>query len=149
MANHSPMDVLRNLAEQTLDEATRSLGQSRQAHQDALRQHNELLGYEREYRQQLQNCAVTKSVPVQHLLNYSAFIRSLEEAAKQHQGHVRACEQAVSRSLATWRNDKKRFNAFTTLKERADAVTALKQTRQEQKMMDEFAQRASMKKEGL
>ncbi|WP_313160001.1 flagellar FliJ family protein, partial [Mixta calida] len=40
-------------------------------------------------------------------------------------------------------------NAFETLISRADAVLQLKESRQEQKMMDEFAQRASLRNAGL
>jgi len=44
-----------------------------------------------------------------------------------------------------WRKDKQRLNAFEALKNRADAQRLLKENRLEQKMMDEFARRASQR----
>ena len=56
---------------------------------------------------------------------------------------------AVEETLLDWKRDKKRLNAFETLKSRGDAARLLKENRLEQKMMDEFAQRASMGKKIL
>jgi flagellar FliJ protein len=60
----------------------------------------------------------------------------------QHAGHVTTCKKSVDLVLTSWRSDKQRLNAFDTLKSRAETVRALKESRYEQKLMDEFAQRA-------
>lgn len=147
MAATSPMETLLGLAEKSLDEATRRLGQSRQAWQDAVRQHNDLLDYEKEYRAKIQQTAMQEGIPVLHLLNHGAFMQSLETAVVKHESVVSACERNVDLALVSWRRDKKRHSAFSTLKERGDAVRRLRETRQDQKMMDEFAQRASLRDE--
>ncbi|WP_052130668.1 flagellar export protein FliJ [Erwinia typographi] len=143
MATHSPMTVLRELAEQSLDEATSTLGKMRQAHASANQQHDQLVGYQQEYCNQLQTSVAGKGMSVISLLNQNAFIESLGKAIEQQHHYVSECQQSVDLALLTWRQDKKRFNAFTTLKNRADSVAALKASRQDQKLMDEFAQRAS------
>lgn len=147
MSVTSPLDTLRDLAQQSLDEAATKLGKMRQAYQDAVRQHEELMNYQEEYRQQLQHSVRSGGISVNNLMNYGAFIHALGNAVEQHSEQVAACQASVERALIAWRNDKQRFNAFCTLKERADAALMLKQNRQEQKMMDEYAQRASLRKE--
>ena len=68
---------------------------------------------------------------------------------KQHESHVSTCEQAVDRVKEKWLQKKQRLNAFETLIDRREAALAMAQSRQEQKMMDEFAQRAGQKRERL
>jgi flagellar FliJ protein len=48
-----------------------------------------------------------------------------------------------------WVQNKQRLNAFETLIERRATAQALVQSRHEQKLMDEFAQRAGQKRERL
>lgn len=98
---------------------------------------------------QLRASVVGKGLPIAELLNRQSFIDSLGNVVKQQAGQVAKCQNSVDQTLLVWRHDKQRLNAFETLKSRADAVKTLKENRQEQKMMDEFAQRACMGKEVL
>ena len=149
MAITSPMDVLRDLAEQTLNDTTVELGKVQQAYTHAATQLDQLENFELEYQQQLRASVVGKGLPIAELLNRQSFIDSLGNVVKQHAGQVAKCQNSVDQTLLVWRHDKQRLNAFETLKSRADAVKTLKENRQEQKMMDEFAQRACMGKEVL
>lgn len=141
MAKSTPMHVLRNLAEQHLNDTTQQLGQLRQAHASAAAQLEQLHHYEQEYGRQLQTLLSADGMPVVTLLSHQFFISSLNRVA--------ACQQSVDRTLEGWKKDKQRLNAFETLINRADAVLQLKARRQEQKMMDELAQRASLRSAGL
>ncbi|WP_130831328.1 flagellar export protein FliJ [[Erwinia] mediterraneensis] len=147
MSATSPLDILRDLAQRSLDDAATRLGKMRQAHREAVSQHDTLLKYQAEYRDYLQRAASGEGISVINLMNYGAFIHALGNAVEQHRSHVAACQAAVDRALSAWRQDKQRFNAFCSLKMRADAALMLQQNRQEQKMMDEYAQRASLRKE--
>lgn len=147
MAKTSPMTVLRELAEKSLDSATSKLGEMRTAHATAVVQHDRLVSYQQEYREQLLASVAGQGVSILHLVNHSAFITDLGNAVQQQKGYVAQCEQSVDHALNAWRQDKKRFNAYSTLKNRADSAVALKVSRQEQKMMDEFAQRSSFRRE--
>ncbi|WP_145579850.1 flagellar export protein FliJ [Yersinia vastinensis] len=149
MAITNPMDVLRELAEQTLSDTTVQLGKVQQAYAHAATQLKQLESFELEYQQQLRTNVASKGMPVAELLNRQSFIDSLGSVVKQHAGHVTQCQQSVDQTLLTWKHDKQRLNAFETLKSRADSKRMLKESRQEQKMMDEFAQRACMGRKTL
>lgn len=149
MAQKNPMDVLRELAEKTLNDTTTQLGKEQQTYRKAVSQLHELENYEREYLQQLQGNIAEKGMPVATLIAWQSFIGSLGSVVKQHTVHVNTCQNSVEKALQIWQRDKQRLNSFETLKSRADAVQMQKQNRQEQKMMDEFAQRAAQKSEML
>ncbi|GLR07553.1 flagellar biosynthesis protein FliJ [Mixta theicola] len=149
MTQRSPMKVLRELAEQTLSDTTNQLGKVRQVHANAAAQLEQLTNYEQEYGRQLQTAMSATGMPVINLLSHQFFISSLSRVVKQHTGHVAACQQSVDHALDRWKNDKRRLNAFETLASRADTVQQAKENRLEQKLMDEFAQRASLRNSGL
>lgn len=146
MATPTPMDVLRELAEKTLHDTTTRLGMARRTHaQEAVRL-EQLENYEHEYRQQLQQTIADKGISVISLLTRQRFIESLSRVVHQQEKHVSGCQFSVDKVLSTWQKEKQRLNAFETLKSRAEAQQQLKEARQEQKMMDEFARRASQRK---
>ncbi|WP_312240750.1 flagellar export protein FliJ [Pantoea sp.] len=147
MANTSPMGLLRDLAEQTLTETTAELGKAQRACDRATQQLNQLENYQSEYQQQLHASMQQQGVLMADLLNHQSFIDSLTSAVKQHAAFVADCRQKVDQTRQTWRQDKQRLNAFETLQSRAKAAEQLKEHRLEQRMMDEFAQRASMRRE--
>ncbi|QLK62415.1 flagella biosynthesis chaperone FliJ [Enterobacteriaceae bacterium Kacie_13] len=149
MATTNPMDFLRELAEQTLTDTTAELGKVQQAYSLATTQLSQLESFELEYQQQLRATVSGKGIPVADLLNRQSFIDSLGNVVKQQASHVAKCQNTVNETLLNWRHDKQRLNAFETLKSRADDVRMLKENRQEQKLMDEFAQRACMGRELL
>lgn len=149
MAKTTPMDMLRDLADKTLSETTVELGKVQQVYSKAATQLDELKSYEQEYQQLMQETVIREGMSVVNLIAHSAFIDSLNNVVKQHASHVADCQASVDRTMQVWRQNKQRLNAFETLKHRADSVRDLKESRQEQKMMDEFAQRASLKKGDL
>lgn len=149
MTQRSPMKVLCELAEQTLSETTNQLGKVRQVHANAAAQLEQLINYEQEYGRQLQTEMAASGMPVINLLSHQYFISSLSRVVKQHTGHVAACQQSVDHALDRWKSDKRRLNAFETLVNRAEIVQQTKENRLEQKLMDEFAQRASLRNSGI
>lgn len=145
MATSSPMDVLRGLAEDTLNETTTQLGQARRVHAMETSRLEQLQEYEGEYRQQLQQTMKAGGVSVLTLQTQQGFIRSLERVVKQQKNQVMHCLQSVEDTLSEWKKDKQRLNAFEALKQRAEVQRQLKENRLEQKLMDEFARRASQR----
>ena len=137
MAATSPMAFLRDMAEQTLTDTTAELGKVQQVYTLATEQPRQLENFALEYQQQLHSTVSGKGIPMAELLN------------RQHTGHVARCKEAVDEKLETWRQDKKRLNAFETLQSRSQAGRMQKEQRLEQKAMDEFAQRASTRKKIL
>ena len=145
MNQRTPMKMLCELAEQTLSDTTQQLGQVRQVYARAAAQLEQLTNYEQEYGRQLQTAMVDGGMPVINLLSHQFFISSLSRVVQQHTGHVAACQQSVDHALDRWKNDKRRLNAYETLVNRADRLQQAKESRLEQKLMDEFAQRASLR----
>ncbi|MEZ3500093.1 flagellar export protein FliJ [Pantoea sp. KPR_PJ] len=139
MAISSPLEMLRERAEEKLNDTTQQLGEVRQRYEQARAQLEQLRHYQQDYQQQLVARAAESGIPVTHLLNYQGFIHSLRKVTQHYNHHVVACEQAVEQVLGDWKKDHRRLNAFNTLKSRADDAAKLKESRQEQKMMDEFA----------
>lgn len=146
---NNPMTVLRDMAYETLTETTRALGGVQQQLQHALTQHEQLQRYEQEYQQSLRQGMMGNGMSVADLVNHQSFILSLKQVVKQQEGHVDACEKAVDKVKQNWVQHKQRLNAFETLIDRRATAQALVQSRHEQKLMDEFSQRAGQKRERL
>ena len=146
MAPRSAMDMLREKAEEKLNDTTQQLGNVRQTCEKARTQLSELEGYQQEYRQQLAARACGEGLPVTHLLSYQGFIHALGQVVVQHGAHVADCERTLALTLSDWQDDRRRLNAFTLLKTRADEIARVKEIRQEQKMMDEFASQLFFRK---
>lgn len=149
MKAHNPMLLLRDKAHETLTQTTRALGGAQQQLQQALTQHEQLQHYDQEYQQSLRQGMMGGGMSVADLVNHQSFILSLKQVVKQQEGYVSACEQAVDKVKQNWVQNKQRLNAFETLIERRATAQALVQSRHEQKLMDEFAQRAGQKRERL
>lgn len=149
MKVNNPMNLLRDMAEETLTETTRALGGARQQLQQAVAQHQQLQRYEQEYQQSLRQGMMGSGMSVADLVNHQSFIVALEQVVKKQEGHVNASEKAVEQVKQSWVQNKQRLNAFETLIARRASAQALEQSRREQKLMDEFAQRAGQKRERL
>lgn len=149
MKSTNPMTLLRDMAQDTLTETTRTLGSRQQQLQQAVAQHEQLQHYEQEYQQSLRQGMMNRGMSVADLVNHQSFISSLKQVVKQQEGHVTSCEKAVDQTKTTWMQNKQRLNAFETLIARRESAEALVQSRHEQKLMDEFAQRAGQKRERL
>lgn len=141
--------MLRDMAQEQLTETTRALGSVQQNLQAAVTQHEQLQHYEREYQQSLRQGMMGKGMSLADLVNHQSFILSLNQVVKQQETHVSRCEKAVDKAKASWMKDKQRLNAFETLNTRRETAQAQVQSKLEQKMMDEFAQRAGQKRERL
>lgn len=79
-------------------------------------------------------------------INYQQFIQTLEKAITQHRQQLNQWTQKVDIALNSWREKKQRLQAWQTLQERQSTAALLAENRLDQKKMDEFAQRAAMRK---
>lgn len=141
MANGTSMVLLRDLAEQTLNETTLQLGRARQAHQSEATRLDQLQDYEQEYRRQLQHSLAGAGITVMAIQMYQGFIGALGRVVTHQTQQVVQAQQSLDASLSAWQHDRQRLNAFNTLNARAEARRVQHENRQEQKMMDEFARR--------
>ncbi len=144
MAQHGALATLKDLAEKDVDNAAQQLGAMRRGHQQAEEQLKMLIDYQHEYRTNL-NTDMSQGIGSQRWINYQQFIQTLEKAIDQHRQQVFQWTEKVDRALNFWREKKQRLQAWQTLQDRQLAAATLAESRLDQKKMDEFAQRATMR----
>ena len=142
---NSAMETLRDLAQKEVEDAAIRLGVMRRAQQQADEQLNMLLNYQDEYRNKL-NDNMSTGIASSRWTNYHQFIQTLEKAIEQHRHQLAQCNQKVEQALDVWRNKQQRLHAWETLQARSQANELLQENRLDQKRMDEYAQRASLRK---
>lgn len=141
----SPIETLRDLAQKDLEKAAMQLGDVRRAQKQADEQLAMLLSYQDDYRQTLNN-TMTEGIASTRWYNYHQFIETLEKAIEQHRQQLAHWNGRVEKALSLWRDKQQRLHAYETLQARALANELLQENRLDQKRMDEFAQRASLRK---
>ncbi|MDF2786689.1 MAG: fliJ [Pantoea eucrina] len=145
MKTASAIDTLRDLAEQDLDDAVVHLGNMRRGQQQANEQLSMLLDYLDEYRNKL-NQDMSGGITSMRWSNYHQFIQTLEKAIDQHRQQLSQWDQRTEQALGSWREKHKKLNAYQMLITRAEESALRQENRLDQKRMDEFAQRAALRK---
>ncbi|CCG86991.1 flagellar export protein FliJ [Erwinia piriflorinigrans] len=141
----SAIDTLRSLAHKDVEKAAIQLGEARRAHKQADEQLTMLLNYQDEYRKSLNN-TMSEGIASTRWYNYHQFIQTLEKAIEQHRAQLTNWSARVENALRLWRDKQQRLHAYETLQARELASALLQENRLDQKRMDEFAQRASLRK---
>ena len=144
MKNQSPLITIRDLAQKAVEQASTQLGQARLSYQNAEQQLSMLLSYQDEYRVRL-NDTLSNGMASSSWQNYQQFIQTLEQAIEQHRHQLAQWNTKVEQAVKHWQEKQQRLNAFETLNERAETSARLQENRLDQKLMDEFAQRASQR----
>ncbi|ATM96312.1 flagellar biosynthesis chaperone [Yersinia frederiksenii] len=144
MKNQSPLVTLCELAQKAVEQASTQLGQARLSYQNAEQQLTMLLTYQDEYRVRL-NDTLSNGMASSSWQNYQQFIQTLEQAIDQHRNQLAQWNVKVEQAVKHWQEKQQRLNAFETLQERAASTARLQENRLDQKLMDEFAQRASQR----
>ncbi|WP_275146400.1 flagellar export protein FliJ [Citrobacter portucalensis] len=145
MAQHGALATLKDLAEKEVDDAAVLLGEMRRGCQQAEEQLKMLIDYQHEYRNNL-NTDMGQRITSNRWINYQQFIQTLEKAIEQHRQQLNQWTQKVDMALNSWRDKKQRLQAWQTLQDRQTSAALLAENRLDQKKMDEFAQRAAMRK---
>ncbi|AGN84675.1 MULTISPECIES: flagellar export protein FliJ [Enterobacteriaceae] len=145
MTQNSALTTLKDLAEKEVDDAALKLGEMRRGCQQAEEQLKMLIEYQHEYRSSLNN-NMSQGIDNQRWQNYQQFIQTLEKAIEQHRQQLAQWNEKVDSALGSWREKKQRLQAWQTLQDRQSAAALLAENRLDQKKMDEFAQRASLRK---
>ncbi|MFZ1874748.1 MAG: flagellar export protein FliJ [Chania sp.] len=142
MKTPSPLIILRDLAQDAVEQAAQQLGQARQAQQAAEQQLSLLLNYQDEYRHKL-NSTLCDGMGSASWQNYQQFIGTLEQAIVQHRHHVLQWNEKVTHAAKHWQDKQQRLNAFDALHTRALSAEQVLENKRDQKLMDEFAQRSA------
>ncbi|MRS16253.1 flagella biosynthesis chaperone FliJ [Enterobacteriaceae bacterium RIT691] len=145
MTQHGALATLKELAEKDVDSAALQLGEMRRGCQQAEEQLKMLMDYQLEYQNNL-NDTMSQGMASLRWQNYQQFIQTLEKAIDQHRQQLLQWNRKVEQALSAWREKKQRLQAWQTLQDRQAAATLLAENRLDQKKMDEFAQRATLRK---
>ncbi|MCT4714438.1 flagella biosynthesis chaperone FliJ [Enterobacteriaceae bacterium H18W14] len=145
MSQSTALDTLHDLAEKEVENAAVRLGEMRKGFQQAEEQLNMLINYQFEYSANL-NDSMSQGIASTRWQNYQQFIQTLEKAIDQHRQQLNAWTNKVNQALNFWQEKQKRLQAWQTLRERKAAETLLAENRLDQKQMDEYAQRATLRK---
>ncbi len=145
MSKNNALATLLQLAEEASEEAAKVLAQVRQTHTQMSQQLNMLENYQSEYRQKL-NQTLHSGMASDKWQNYQQFLVTLELTIEQQQQQLSLWEQRVTDANRHWQEKQQRVNAFDTLIQRAEHTECQRQNRLEQKLMDEFAQRATLRR---
>ncbi len=144
MAQNSALSTLKDLAEKEVDDAALQLGAMRRGCQQAEEQLKMLIDYQHEYRTNL-NTDMTQGIGSQRWINYQQFIQTLEKAIEQHRQQLNQWTQKwIPRSISGARKTAAAGLANVTGPADCRLDPGGKPSGSEK--MDEFAQRASMRK---
>ena len=145
MKQNGALSTLKDLAEKEVENAALRLGEMRRGCKQAEDQLTMLMNYQLEYSNSL-NHNMSEGIASTRWQNYQQFILTLEKAIEQHRQQLTQWNNKVEQALGFWREKKQRLQAWETLQERQASAALLAENRLDQKKMDEFAQRASMRK---
>lgn len=145
MAEHGALATLKDLAEKEVEDAARLLGEMRRGCQQAEEQLKMLIDYQNEYRNNL-NSDMSAGMTSNRWINYQQFIQTLEKAITQHRQQLNQWTQKVDIALNSWREKKQRLQARRHCRNGNPRRHCLQKTASIRKKMDEFAQRAAMRK---
>ncbi len=145
MGQSTALETLHGLAEKEVENAALRLGEMRKGFQQAEEQLNMLINYQFEYSTNLNN-SMSQGIASTRWQNYQQFIQTLEKAIDQHRQQLSSWTNKVDQALNFWQEKQKRLQAWQTLRERKATEMLLAENRLDQKQMDEYAQRATMRK---
>ncbi|OAT31546.1 FliJ family flagellar protein [Buttiauxella brennerae ATCC 51605] len=145
MNQSTALDTLRDLAEKEVEDAAVRLGEMRRSCQAAEEQLNMLMNYQFEYSSSLNN-SMAEGIASNRWQNYQQFIQTLEKAIDQHRQQLLQWNNKVNQALNLWQEKQKRLQAWRTLQDRKAAQVLLAENKLDQKQMDEYAQRATLRK---
>lgn len=132
------LNMLTERIKEAEDRAARVLALARQDQLRFEQQLGALNEYRQIYSQQLGDKA-SQGMARDQLSHYQAFINKLDNAAQQQQQGVRQVRAVAQQRQQEWQQLQQKRKAMETLLERQAAREALRQARQEQKLLDEFA----------
>lgn len=141
MTSHCALDTLIELATTATDEAAQRLGRALKTADEAQKKLTLLQQYREEYAQRFQSNLGSGLSPVGYS-NFRQFIEKLDQAVAGQQTIVEQAQAFVSQERGQWQACERKRISFDTLASRADKVAQAKESRRDQKMMDEFAARA-------
>ncbi|HQR05012.1 MAG: flagellar export protein FliJ [Proteobacteria bacterium] len=140
MSQVFPLQILLDLSQNHLDEATRRLGELVTGEQQAKQRLEMLVQYRSEYRTRFQEAA-RDGLDYGQLRNYQSFLLRLDDAIAQASRLMEQASLHTSTGRQEWLDRSSRVRAFDTLADHHKTKCQQAERRQEQKIQDGHAAR--------
>lgn len=137
----SKFDLLMRLAQDKLDAAADRMRRAQQQHAQAQNTLAQVESFIADYQQKLVQQG-RGGMSVAQWADYRLFMQKLDDARLQQEKEVERCEQWFLLEKQAWLQERKKLKSFEVLKAREAERELLRQKRQEQKQLDEFAARS-------
>ncbi len=138
MSRSSALDTLIDLTREAVDAAGRNLAGARRTQQQVQTQLDTLNHYRHEYCVGLQR-AMQEGMDPASLLNYQAFLRSLDDAIARAAQTLRDQIDQVGQRQQQWLEQKRKLNSYNTLVDRRTQAEQLRENRSQQRLTDELS----------
>ncbi|MBV2132265.1 flagellar export protein FliJ [Pseudomonas sp. MAP12] len=138
MSRTSALDTLIELTREAVDNAGRHLAGAQRSQQQAQSQLDTLQHYRQEYSRGLQQ-AMQQGMQPASLINYQAFLGSLDDAIDRARQSLREQQRQVSQRQQQWLEQQRKLNSYDTLVERRAQAEQLRDNRREQRLTDELS----------
>ncbi|MCQ4347287.1 flagellar export protein FliJ [Pseudomonas stutzeri] len=138
MSRSSALDTLIELTREALENAGRLLAGARRSQQQAQAQLDTLQHYRQEYARGLQQAMLEGMEPAS-LLNYQAFLRTLDDAIDRARLSVGEQQRQVGQRQQHWQEQQRKLNSYHTLIERRAQAALLQDSRSQQRLTDELS----------
>jgi len=133
------------MAEKKEQDAANALGYLNTKIANEEQKRKQLMEYEIEYHEQIIETGKT-GINGATLRTYFGFMDKLSHAANQQVGHINDLEKQVDQVQQYWFKTRGKLKAFECLVDKAEQQEAADQDKQEQKMLDEFASQAFIRR---
>ncbi|HEY8354986.1 MAG TPA: flagellar export protein FliJ [Methylophilaceae bacterium] len=139
------LQTLIEMADRESDQAAEALAEANRNLADSEKSLNLLLDYRSDYLGQLER-NTQNGLHAGSFMNFRTFLAKLDQAIVGQQAVVSACRQKVAERRKQWQECERKKLSYGVLVTKAETREQRAQLRREQKLMDEHAQRLSLKK---
>ena len=138
MKKSERMQVLVNLSQRKEDEVAKALAKDQARLQHDQQKLQELKDYASQYDQERNLLGLSPYLTT----NYQHFVNRLQQAIQQQDQQVKRSQQQVTMSMKRWQNARAKTKGMDWLKDKSVREELNIESKQEQKQIDEFANRA-------
>ena len=138
MKKSERMQVLVNLSQRKEDEVAKALAKDQARLQHDQQKLQELKDYAAQYDQERNLPGLSPYLTT----NYQHFVNRLQQAIQQQDQQVKRSQQQVTMSMKRWQNARAKTKGMDWLKDKSVREELNIESKQEQKQIDEFANRA-------
>ena len=132
------LQPIRELAQRQSDDAAATLGRLRGAEHKTRQTLEALREYRDEYQARFEQ-ALMNGISPGELNNYRAFLAKLDRAVEEQQSLVEQSEARSENGLQQWQAQSRKVKSFDVLAEREDEKHRKEESRQEQRILDEYS----------